>query len=114
QAAAAFGPEGLSLDLASPATPEAVYWAVQHARAALEPSDPQYQPSQDGDGAPARLAPGERIGALPPTVVSANGHHGNGHPDAVGGTGSRVIDALPKRADDPASPPAGHGTPSRA
>ena len=34
QAAAAFGPPGTSVDLASPATPEAVYWAVEQARAA--------------------------------------------------------------------------------
>ena len=33
QAAAAFGPEGTSVDLAGPATPEAVFWAVQAARA---------------------------------------------------------------------------------
>jgi xanthine dehydrogenase large subunit len=32
QAAAAFGPEGVSVDLASPATPEAVFWAVERAR----------------------------------------------------------------------------------
>ncbi|MCW2791797.1 MAG: xanthine dehydrogenase molybdopterin binding subunit [Nocardioides sp.] len=32
QAAAAFGPTGTSVDLASPATPEAVFWAVEHAR----------------------------------------------------------------------------------
>ncbi len=32
QAAAAFGPAGASVELASPATPEAVYWAVQAAR----------------------------------------------------------------------------------
>ncbi|MEU6485297.1 xanthine dehydrogenase molybdopterin binding subunit [Streptomyces sp. NPDC046887] len=32
QAAAAFGPAGVSVDLASPATPEAVFWAVQAAR----------------------------------------------------------------------------------
>jgi len=31
-AAAAFGPAGVSVDLASPATPEAVYWAVEEAR----------------------------------------------------------------------------------
>jgi xanthine dehydrogenase large subunit len=36
QAAAAFGPPGTSVDLASPATPEAVYWAVEQARAAHE------------------------------------------------------------------------------
>ncbi|MGW6556089.1 xanthine dehydrogenase molybdopterin binding subunit [Streptomyces hydrogenans] len=33
QAAAAFGPAGISIDLACPATPEAVYWAVEAARA---------------------------------------------------------------------------------
>lgn len=33
QAAAAFGPRGLSVELASPATPEAVFWAVEAARA---------------------------------------------------------------------------------
>ncbi len=32
QAAAAFGPPGTSIELASPATPEAVYWAVERAR----------------------------------------------------------------------------------
>jgi xanthine dehydrogenase large subunit len=36
QAAAAFGPSGLSVDLASPATPEAVYWAVEQARRSTE------------------------------------------------------------------------------
>jgi xanthine dehydrogenase large subunit len=34
QAAAAFGPAGTSVDLASPATPEAVYWALDEARSA--------------------------------------------------------------------------------
>jgi xanthine dehydrogenase large subunit len=29
---AAFGPAGISLELASPATPEAVYWAIDAAR----------------------------------------------------------------------------------
>jgi xanthine dehydrogenase large subunit len=33
QAAAAFGPAGVSVDLAAPATPEAVYWALDTARA---------------------------------------------------------------------------------
>jgi xanthine dehydrogenase large subunit len=32
QAAAAFGPSGTSVELPSPATPEAVYWAVERAR----------------------------------------------------------------------------------
>ncbi|WP_327387404.1 xanthine dehydrogenase molybdopterin binding subunit [Streptomyces sp. NBC_01207] len=32
QAAAAFGPAGVSVELAAPATPEAVYWAIESAR----------------------------------------------------------------------------------
>jgi xanthine dehydrogenase large subunit len=36
QAAAAFGPAGLSVELASPATPEAVFWALERARAHAE------------------------------------------------------------------------------
>ncbi|WP_405776268.1 xanthine dehydrogenase molybdopterin binding subunit [Streptomyces sp. NBC_00859] len=32
QAAAAFGPGGVGVELASPATPEAVYWAIEEAR----------------------------------------------------------------------------------
>jgi xanthine dehydrogenase large subunit len=36
QAAAAFGPPGLSVELASPATPEAVFWALEQARANAE------------------------------------------------------------------------------
>jgi len=32
QAAAAFGPAGVSVELASPATPEAVYWAIEAVR----------------------------------------------------------------------------------
>ncbi|MER6516767.1 xanthine dehydrogenase molybdopterin binding subunit [Streptomyces sp. NPDC001553] len=32
QAAAAFGPAGVGVELASPATPEAVYWAIESAR----------------------------------------------------------------------------------
>jgi xanthine dehydrogenase large subunit len=38
QAAAAFGPAGVSIDLASPATPEAVYWALEDARARCTPA----------------------------------------------------------------------------
>ncbi|WP_313355949.1 xanthine dehydrogenase molybdopterin binding subunit [Microbacterium sp.] len=39
-AVAAFGPAGHSVDLASPATPEAVYWAVEAARAAQGAAEP--------------------------------------------------------------------------
>jgi xanthine dehydrogenase large subunit len=39
QAAAAFGPSGVSVELASPATPEAVFWAIQEARRSHAGSD---------------------------------------------------------------------------
>ncbi|WP_199551014.1 xanthine dehydrogenase molybdopterin binding subunit [Streptomyces sp. N35] len=39
QAAAAFGPDGAEVELASPATPEAVYWAVESARLSGSPLD---------------------------------------------------------------------------
>ncbi|MGW7819569.1 xanthine dehydrogenase molybdopterin binding subunit [Streptomyces puniciscabiei] len=60
QAVAAFGPSGVSVDLASPATPEAVYWALQEAR--------RSDASHNGHA---------RAGS------AAGGHSGNGH--AAGG-----------------------------
>ncbi len=59
EAAAAFGPDGTSVDLPSPATPEAVYWAVEQARRATEHGHvaegfPGVVPDQpDGDAHPA-------------------------------------------------------------
>ncbi|MEX5299815.1 xanthine dehydrogenase molybdopterin binding subunit [Kocuria sp. CPCC 205292] len=50
EAAAAFGPGGRSVALASPATPEAVFWAVQEARRALP------APAQDAVGTAAPAA----------------------------------------------------------
>ncbi|MEV7619487.1 xanthine dehydrogenase molybdopterin binding subunit [Microbacterium sp. NPDC089321] len=41
QAVAAFGPAGHSVDLASPATPESVYWAVETARSAEGAAEPE-------------------------------------------------------------------------
>ncbi|MFJ9406642.1 xanthine dehydrogenase molybdopterin binding subunit [Streptomyces sp. NPDC101393] len=56
QAAGAFGPKGAGIELASPATPEAVYWAIQQAR--------RNGASPNGHA---------RNGA------AANGHGGDGH-----------------------------------
>ncbi|GAB3126769.1 xanthine dehydrogenase molybdopterin binding subunit [Tsukamurella serpentis] len=59
QAASAFGPPGTAVELASPATPEAVYWAVEAARSA--------GPLDDGDprpGAPQTSAPAAAPAAL--------------------------------------------------
>ncbi|QEU96895.1 xanthine dehydrogenase molybdopterin binding subunit [Streptomyces kanamyceticus] len=55
QAAAAFGPSGVAVDLASPATPEAVFWAVQAAREGHASSNGQ---AQGGSG----VAAGDRTG----------------------------------------------------
>jgi xanthine dehydrogenase large subunit len=55
QAAAAFGPAGTSVDLASPATPEAVFWAVEQARAGAQGP---VEPAKNGhvvEGAPGRV-----------------------------------------------------------
>jgi xanthine dehydrogenase large subunit len=69
QAAAAFGPAGTSIDLASPATPEAVFWAVEEARGGAEPPHmspmregaPGDVPDQPGDGAPRLHPHSERV-----------------------------------------------------
>ncbi len=55
QAAAAFGPSGTSVDLASPATPEAVFWAVRQAAAAA--SRPTRPRSWTGASASCRISP---------------------------------------------------------
>jgi xanthine dehydrogenase large subunit len=66
QAAAAFGPSGTSVDLASPATPEAVYWAVEQARRAAEHGHvdegaPGVEPDQPGPQAPRMQPYSERV-----------------------------------------------------
>ncbi|MBB2987080.1 xanthine dehydrogenase molybdopterin binding subunit [Terracoccus luteus] len=76
QATAAFGPAGTSVDLASPATPEAVFWAVEEARAAGEghpddahvevaaPGDPGVRPEQpDADARPMQPESERAVGA---------------------------------------------------
>ena len=63
QAAAAFG-SGTSVDLGCPATPEAVYWAVEQARRCavsdehghVDEGAPGVEPDQPAPGAP-RMAP---------------------------------------------------------
>jgi xanthine dehydrogenase large subunit len=64
EAAAAFGPPGRSLELASPATPEAVFWAVEAARQGAR---------DEGDGVRARTGDGVRAGAAPATGDGATG-----------------------------------------
>jgi xanthine dehydrogenase large subunit len=53
EAVAAFGPAGHSVDLASPATPEAVFWAIEDARRAAEGADA----SDAGGPEPGTVAP---------------------------------------------------------
>jgi xanthine dehydrogenase, molybdopterin binding subunit len=64
QAAAAFGPSGVSVHLASPATPEAVYWAVEQARGHTDAPpliDGAVIPAQPVDGARPLPPPAERV-----------------------------------------------------
>ncbi|ANS79610.1 Xanthine dehydrogenase, molybdenum binding subunit [Serinicoccus hydrothermalis] len=55
QACAAFGPEGTSVDLGCPSTPEAVYWALDAARSgtAPAPASATYDTRADSDQRPA-------------------------------------------------------------
>ncbi|GAB3489102.1 xanthine dehydrogenase molybdopterin binding subunit [Flexivirga lutea] len=55
KAAAAFGPAGISVHLASPATPEAVYWAIESARS-TEPHDVATQAIPDNAADPVPSA----------------------------------------------------------
>ncbi|MGW8378981.1 xanthine dehydrogenase molybdopterin binding subunit [Streptomyces sp. ODS28] len=50
QAAAAFGPAGVSTHLASPATPEAVYWAIESVRGQGAQREGHAGDSHSGDG----------------------------------------------------------------
>ena len=61
QAAAAFGPPGTSVDLASPATPEAVYWAIERARAR--------RPHEHVGRGPARRRPRPAATRRPPAAL---------------------------------------------
>ncbi|HSF99449.1 MAG TPA: xanthine dehydrogenase molybdopterin binding subunit [Ornithinibacter sp.] len=61
QAAAAFGPPGVAVDLASPATPEAVFWAIEQARGG--PLPPGLEPVREG--APG-VVPDQPDAAAPP------------------------------------------------
>jgi len=56
-AAGAFGPQGHSVQLSSPATPEAVFWAVEEARAAAAPR-PDSTPEVGARGESPALAGG--------------------------------------------------------
>jgi len=70
QAAAAFGPVGASVHLASPATPEAVFWAVESARSQRDDEDlaerARHAGIRLGTGAPAPEQPAEDAPALKP------------------------------------------------
>ncbi|MGA4543475.1 xanthine dehydrogenase molybdopterin binding subunit [Uniformispora flossi] len=66
QAAAAFGPGGVSVELAAPATPEAVFWAVQAVQAAQ---------AARGAGLPGTDAAGDEVSGNGRAVT---GNAGNG------------------------------------
>ena len=71
QAAAAFGAAGTSVNLGSPATPEAVFWAVEQAR-------DQAAGDTRGDvieGFPGRVPPDRAPDAEPPHKSSERLQH---------------------------------------
>ncbi|PWC04919.1 xanthine dehydrogenase molybdopterin binding subunit [Agromyces badenianii] len=57
EAVAAFGAAGGIVELASPATPEAVFWAVEAARRAAERAAPEDRPAGASVGAESPLVP---------------------------------------------------------
>ena len=61
QAAAAFGPDGAAVHLATPATPEAVWWAIESARS-QSPGDPEFRRAEH---ALVTAEPGVRDAAQP-------------------------------------------------
>ena len=75
EAAAAFGPAGTSVDLASPATPEAVWWALAEARRGHEShlveGKPGRQPRSSDPDAPPRLPESEIGQAVVPHLTQA-------------------------------------------
>jgi xanthine dehydrogenase large subunit len=71
QAAAAFAPAGTSVSLGSPATPEAVFWAIEQAR-------DQAAGDRHGDvieGFPGRVPPGHDPGSHPMHPSSETQQH---------------------------------------
>ncbi|MEO6510171.1 MAG: hypothetical protein ABIO16_04205, partial [Nocardioides sp.] len=77
QAAAAFGPVGTSVDLASPATPEAVWWALDEARRAhgngrdeghVVEGKPGHRPEPSDPAAPVRLPESEAAQTVVPEL----------------------------------------------
>lgn len=57
-AVAAFGPTGRSVELASPATPEATFWAIEAARTAGAPGTPADEPTSETTDAAASVTAG--------------------------------------------------------
>ena len=76
EAAAAFGPAGTSVDLASPATPEAVWWALDEARRGhldghLAEGRPGVRPEPADPDAPVRLPESELEQSVVPHLTEA-------------------------------------------
>ena len=76
EAAAAFGPVGTSVDLASPATPEAVWWALDEARRGHDESHlaegkPGEKPDAPDPAAPVRLPESEVAQTVVPHLTKA-------------------------------------------
>ncbi|MEV4679992.1 xanthine dehydrogenase molybdopterin binding subunit [Streptomyces kurssanovii] len=70
QAAAAFGPGGVGVELASPATPEAVYWAIQTARQAAAARNGD---ARDGVATDGHTGSGPAGGRVPTDAAALSG-----------------------------------------
>ncbi len=75
EAAAAFGPPGTSVALASPATPEAVWWALTEARSShdqghLAEGKPGARPDQADPDAPVRVPESEAAQVVVPHLLT--------------------------------------------
>ncbi|MEU5578945.1 xanthine dehydrogenase molybdopterin binding subunit [Streptomyces huasconensis] len=83
QAAAAFGPSGVGVELASPATPEAVYWAIEAARGASATTSGGHGPDASAAGGNADAENADAGNTDP-------GNGGTGTADAVNADGANV------------------------
>ena len=97
EAARAFGPADHVLDLASPATPEAVFWAVQDARAAAnrsaqgrEPVRAEVTPDQDTDNV-GLVASGDAVAGGRSGRPAHAGEGLTGSDDGAVDTGHRTV-----------------------
>ncbi|MBY8863024.1 xanthine dehydrogenase molybdopterin binding subunit [Nocardia sp. CA2R105] len=84
-AVAAFGPATVSIDLPSPATPEAVYWAIERSRRGIHADEVAMQEVSFADPVPVGVGPaGDGRGAARPDIARAGRRPMGEIPDGTG------------------------------